>query len=723
MNPASKDVITAEVDLQNIGETGMSSIGTPLPPIFYVIIGAGPAAVINHSTLVHSEFGKDRLAHSPAGKLPILHIGFSNPWGRYMQHGMGQLPYLLSLPGFKGANQVKATDRTVDGGLDSRIFAKGIDDQFTYLRTRETERWRNDDTADLVRLQWPWRQAWVAMVQTRAKEPYKGRLADELGGEAVQKQIDAMATMDYPLFLNSKLAPFRVLVVQKFDSEWKAEWIYAQFVDFCTGTGRPRVNITPEKTDEHKKALTPPWLDPANWIAELGNRRVLSGMDAICDDAHWAENERICVPKGGGIALNAAEKAVHNKCQLDWFDDKPLTGTFANPRNYTFLKHWSEDRARGVGENEPGHPALTDADLTPTYEKGRLGKNAEVESVKLVLGGAKVEVTLKAKGVGEIRASSRQSAGLTDGCWEATGNLGNPPSKNYDRIAIAQGLEARGVGQAMWVAGQLGITVEIRDANDGRMLALGNANQSIRLLGAAAQVYPGFALIEYRPEDDLSSPMARMWGYRATLPVSTVPDGFILSGINIAYANKFFTDTLRNPNLNTLLGEEIEDILYKTGMTDSRELADFIVADRSGSNGYADAADLIDKLVRNAERSAQDAAGMGQERFVKERVDPVKKQIIGEKAAALKRIADAKAAVKDDDFFATTLREQYDVQRDNTTKEYDEKMKDRIELAATQARIEFMDLAPKAKRIAELVEKHKAALEKAFQYAYDPVGD
>ena len=424
-----------------------------------MIAGAGPAAVINHSTLVHSEFDKDRLANSPAGKLPIIHIGFSNPWGRYMRHGMGQPPYLLNLPGFKSANLIDDKAGTVDGGLDSRVFASSIDNQFQSLREREIARWRDEPTAQLVKLQWPWNQGWIAMIQTRAKEAFQGNLANEIGGLDVASKIAAIAGEDYPQFPDLKMAPYRVLVVRKVAAAWKAEWIYAQFIDFCTGTGRPRVIIKPAQTDEHKKALTPPWLDPASWITELGNRRILSGMDAICDDATWANGERICVPKGGGIALNAAEKAVHNRCQLDWFDDKPLLPTFANPRNYTFLKHWSEERPRGVGEDEPRHPKLTEPDLVPSYAAGRLGKNAEVSTAKLVLGGTKVEVTLAAKEDKDlIRSSSRLEARLADGCWQATGAIGDPPSKNYDRLALAQGLDAAGTGQTKWLAGGFGVT-------------------------------------------------------------------------------------------------------------------------------------------------------------------------------------------------------------------------------------------------------------------------
>src|SRR2546425_10160240 len=48
-----------------------------LPPVYYVIVGCGPAAVIDHTTLRQSDFGKLRL-----GKLPVMHIGFPSPWAK-----------------------------------------------------------------------------------------------------------------------------------------------------------------------------------------------------------------------------------------------------------------------------------------------------------------------------------------------------------------------------------------------------------------------------------------------------------------------------------------------------------------------------------------------------------------------------------------------------------------------------------------------------------------
>gem|GEM_PF-3724385 len=714
-----REQISVDVELWKPSEKGMSTIDTPLPPIFYVIAGAGPAAVINHSTLVHSEFGRKRLEESPAGRLPILHIGFKNPWARYMQHGMGQLPYLLSLPGFKGENQVKANAATKDGGLDSRVFAGGIDKQFEHLRGLEAKRWEGVPTERLKKLKWPWMQAWVALVQTRAKEALTADLKDEAGGTDVMSPINAIINNDYPNYPDVKLAPYRLLTVRREESEWIAEFIYCQFIDFCTGTGRPRVNIKPADTPEHKKALTPPWLDPATWTALIGERRILSGMDAICDEVVWAGNERICVPKGGGIALNAAEKAVHNGCYLDWFDDKgPLTVTFANPRNYTFLKHWTKNEARGVGENEPGHKALADEDMIPHYEKGRLGKFAMVSTAKLVDSDSKVEVTLTTTGKDLIRASNRGSASLLDGCWQSI--MGQPgPSKKYDRLALPHGLEAKEVGQPHWIARHLEIKKEILNADDGRMLGLGTADQSIRLLGAAAQVFPLFTVTDYKPQTDTVSPMAKMWDYRATLPVSTVPDGFILSAVNIAAANKFFTVATPNRNINTLRLSDVETYLNVANVSEFAKLADLIVAERNVSNGYKDVDDLIEKLTkRNLEKDA-DVLSKGEEAYVKKRVIAVGERLdeaIKEECKLLDQTAIGHLPESE-------VGRQVEMAKGNLIKLAPEKKADELKQAALKAKSEFRVMSERSKLDVEFVTSRKDGIVKAFAFVYDPVDD
>lgn len=595
--------VDVEVELRDKGETGMSTIDTPLPPVFYVIVGAGPAAVVNHSTIIRSEYGRVRLNESPAGKLSILHVGFSNPWGRYMKHGMGQPPYLLSLPGFTSGNQPQKGEIHETGGLNSKGFAGAVDDQFKYLLAKQKDKFGKSSKLKPLTW-WPWMDGWVAAVQTRKKEPFLqediGALKKEFGHGEVLGQLQELMAAEYPNFLNPKIAPYRILTLRKEGEEWKAAFVYAQFIDICTGTGRPRAIVKPD----NEKARTPPWLAPASWKSVLGKRRILNGADAICDDVEWKLTDRICVPKGGGIGLNAAEKAVSSNCFLDFFDSKSMVDqTFTNPRNYTFLKHWAEARARKSGE---GNTVLTDEELIPHHPKARMGIFAELGKVALVKVKEgtteleKVEVELKeVTQTAIIRAADRiNTAGLIDGGWKSTQQTGEPaPSQNYDFLALPQGLDPAAIGQPSWFAKAAGKPVAITTDTDGRMAALETPDKVIRILGAAALVYPDFGVQTFKPREAQTAPKDRMWNFRTTLPVSAVPDGFILAGINIAKANQYFNDGNKNPNVNTMTLGEIEAALDKmNARVPSIVLANLIVVTRSAANGFADEGDLVKKL-------------------------------------------------------------------------------------------------------------------------------
>lgn len=107
------------------GLEDVNVVNVQLPTVYYVIIGRGPMAVVNHRTLRESEWGQDRI-----GLRPVLHIGAPNPWPQYMQHGLGQPNHLLSFPAF--VNQpVDGPQR--DGGLDSQHFGQRITAEFDAL--------------------------------------------------------------------------------------------------------------------------------------------------------------------------------------------------------------------------------------------------------------------------------------------------------------------------------------------------------------------------------------------------------------------------------------------------------------------------------------------------------------------------------------------------------------------------------------------------------------
>jgi hypothetical protein len=169
----------------------------------------------------------------------------------------------------------------------------------------------------------------------------------------------------------------------------------------------------------------------------------------------------------------------------------------------------------------------------------------------------------------------------------------------YDRLVIPTGLQPTGFGQPCHYAHHL-LTgtqgrIEKGDYVFDTALALGNfivretrmlglqsvdGPASVRLLGAAAQMYPGIPVAaNWKPASTKeTTPRILMWKYRFRLAASAVPDGFILAGINIAHANHLFDDGKPNRNINTMTDEEIAAA--------TKKFADEIGERRRDSNGY-----------------------------------------------------------------------------------------------------------------------------------------
>ncbi|MEM6992925.1 MAG: hypothetical protein AAF721_20585, partial [Myxococcota bacterium] len=277
------------------GEEGVNSADIPPPEVFYVVVGRGPGAVINSTTLRGADAGRTRI-----GTRKVVHVGFANPWPKYLQHGMGQPGYLLTLPGF--ARQPNEGAAEVDGGLDSRAFGAAVDRQMAKLE-------HDTETSVLA--------GWLAWVQAKANPdalPDEDGFGAEQGGADVFGALEAKAGVAKALNNWPESAEYRLYVVT--DTDLTVEVVYASHIDFCTGPGRPNAFGGGPAI---KAAKTAPWLAPELWDEALENRRVLNGVDAIVSTVRFAANERICVTAGGGVGLNGAEKARNNNCWLDWF--------------------------------------------------------------------------------------------------------------------------------------------------------------------------------------------------------------------------------------------------------------------------------------------------------------------------------------------------------------------------------------------------------------------
>ncbi|MEX1363999.1 MAG: hypothetical protein AB1Z98_12790 [Nannocystaceae bacterium] len=570
-----------EVSLEDL-----NTIDDRLPPVYYVIIGRGPMAVVDHRTLVQSAWGRARI-----GGRTVMHIGFPNPWPQYFEHGLGQPTHLLSLPGFQ--NQPSGIDPqafngelVVDGGLNSQAFGRCIDDEFALLQGVEVA------------------EEWVALIQSRA-EPGQldARIGREEGGGRVDEVLAPRLRDPWPDFDDEHEAHYRLCLYDPVHES--ARWVYAAFIDICTGPGRPNV-YRPEQgdSDETRGARTPPWLTPERWgqVDRWRNRRTLNGVDAIRDEIQFAPDQRICVTAGGGVGLNAAEKSRENRCVLDWFGRESLWPIFENHRNVTYLQDRQTQRryARGMSLLEAGIRVADEPDdennLLPGTTRHRMGNGASLNTVTVVEDVLDVGLFhYVPDGGGPIPCVIRdwwnQHSGLnTGGFWEFSEDyrrelqpLGLQPSTRYDRLVIPNGQGTRHVGQPHAFADHLQFQPEVRL---GRMVALRTGDGRVRILGAACNDYPTYDVQAWgRAGEPNASASDHMWHYHRYLPVCAVPDGFIICGVNTAEANRYFA-ARPNTNVNTMTYEQIR------GTLGNEELATLIYENRHARNGYGSREDL-----------------------------------------------------------------------------------------------------------------------------------
>ena len=315
----------------------------------------------------------------------------------------------------------------------------------------------------------------------------------------------------------------------------------------------------------------------------------------------WQSEKRACIANGGAIALNAAERARDEECWTDWFHNGTLLEAFNNPRNFTFIKSKNGARARTPDEDKP----IKEPDLIAADKRTRLGRYAQVSSiteaadcdVKLAVGVPRAPCGSLDQPGTMIREYSGEEFALASDAWRCSDGYRDGytaatlPSTKYNYLILHGGLVTDLLGQPI----KTGITITPKAApgagGAAPMVCLGSDDGAIRVLGAAAQFY-----IQQKPMPTSELPK-RMWDYRNTLPISAVPDGFILSGINIANANEFFRVT-PNRNVNTVTEAELTEALSDLGdFSDAAELAQKIIAARNLANGYRDAADLMAKVT------------------------------------------------------------------------------------------------------------------------------
>jgi hypothetical protein len=537
---------------------------------YYVIVGRGTAAIINHTTLRQSKKGRERI-----GKLPVVHVGLPDPWQEYHAHGMGQPPYLLNLPGYHARPDPSTS--SIRSGMRSTRFGELNKQEWELIKEK---------CQPFVE------EAWVACIQKRGGPMPDDSFLDELEKEEGLSKSRMKTLLEKP-FHHTK-APYRLLLVYHHpELQTLKVWfklLYAMKIDICTGAGRPTMDAK-KGMKEGRSVL---WIPPARWSDEIRNRLIMNAPEALMESTPWAAEGRVAVAGGGGIGLNMIERAEDVGCPVDWLPRTTLNATFNLPRNDTVVWNSRTGAAMQPGELEirklngevDGQKKMQ---FLPAQEAWRFGEDADIEKAKIA-GMDQVQLELATQGKSPVvrdreNAESKWSSGESAFPFAALHLRKFPrgePAK-YERLFVANGIvQGDSAGTANHIT--KGLQFNRIDKGDGRYVGLWTVDQAVRMLGAAAQTRlagPAGALAI--GESDKNAPSGQ---YFFSLPYSAVPPGFIFSGVCIALANGYF-DELPNENANTANEAELKQALTKRGFPgDASILAKVIIARRRLANGY-----------------------------------------------------------------------------------------------------------------------------------------
>ena len=451
------------------------------PPGYYVIVGFGAAAVVNHTTLRRSKAGWDRI-----NNVTVVHVGFEDPWKHYRSHLMGQIANLLSIPGYENSPVANGETLTVP---------------------RVSTAMASDTEHELIRLSdhYPFGMvnAWVAMIQTQAKEKPEGdvlkAIKAKLGSGWIQ--CEQFLDLDYP----SNFPKYRLLLV---DSFGKPGLLYGAKIDVCTGNGRPRISLPPKRADRTSTYGARPWQPPERW-AKLGlsNRSVLSGLEAFCNETSWTNDSYICIMGSGGVGVNMVEIAEQTSgVKADWIASGTThIDSFFNPRNDPLLKAWfvpaspedpfpqaQEIKNLCVGKSPlaiGGLPAdmrtNTNSLLIPAEAQFRYMQNAQLKGPENPPQGTTPVPDLSfepGKGKPTVGIDAEGQMVRLD----ASGHFpffGQTTAPTYARLILSSGQDFEAIGQAAAITSKLAKKGVLKDPSGG-LVGLELVGGDVRVLGS-----------------------------------------------------------------------------------------------------------------------------------------------------------------------------------------------------------------------------------------------
>jgi len=288
------------------------------PPAYYVIIGRGVTGLYNHLTMLADVWGRARLTPN----LPVMHLGYAEPWGRRGHERMGQWPRMLDFfqgiaPGLALQN-VPAEDNQNDW-LPSSEFAANLRRVENRIRQEYLITTEANGAVGLsfaaTRPFLSFQDGFVSTIDThdgwtaRGGAPY-GQPGNGLPAAEDRRWQAAHAaggaTMGDGSVWHNDQCPYRISVFHNNTHSF----VYAKKVDVCSGPGQPRLFrpgffATRAMYDAHK-----PTYDsvPARYDQGGAIPRIVNGNDYI--GATNNANHKVLVFKGNPVGAQSVQSAL-----------------------------------------------------------------------------------------------------------------------------------------------------------------------------------------------------------------------------------------------------------------------------------------------------------------------------------------------------------------------------------------------------------------------------
>lgn len=521
---------------------------------YYVIIGRGFSAAVDHATLLHEQSrpqlpsgGGPRL-----GDLEVIHLGFPDPWLKYRDHEMNQEQELLTLPGF-----INQLPRFGEPAPDPKLHTA------------------------------------IACIETGAPSLTRGTPFVRSGSFAQTTASEFQKIAEAEQFGNNPIREARVVAITRGGLDWYRVYtsvgavIRAAKIDICSGPGlsrtlsRKRQGVRDSYAVDMSDDLWLEYTNPAKSDADNYSPRIITGSEYTRANVQTKQGSSVYVQGRGPAAGQAVEEAIRMGASQVLLLSSDISAAFTPNSRLDFLaqikvgntfRHLPSPRLSPVSGTIV--PRLKRLWIAQNYKATAFETLTEDRIRSLELGGFVLGPRrLTTADLGRVLVTfAVDKADRPTNVWNCQGDsLPNLRYGVFDQAILAQGLqdalpepgENLGTGlQLIKQLGSLNIHFDLLKA-DGYDHAVGlrSSDGRIRLLGSAGLGNKGIRdLSRFKSQFVGPSELAE---YENSLPAQArvFLQGITLNAALIAQANRFFIPTIQeccNPNVNTATKSELK---------------------------------------------------------------------------------------------------------------------------------------------------------------------